>query len=71
MEYSRKKGTTFLATPYDKAAVDLLDKIGVTAFKIGSGDITWLEFLEYVASKRKPILFNRFYFKEIKFLIKI
>ena len=55
-EYSKKKGIAFLATPYDKAAVDLLEKIGVSALKVGSGDITWLEFLEYVARKQKPIL---------------
>jgi sialic acid synthase SpsE len=55
-EYSKKKGIAFLATPYDKAAADLLEKIGVSAFKVGSGDITWLEFLEYVARKQKPIL---------------
>lgn len=55
-EYSKKKGMTFLATPYDKAAVDLLEKMGVSAFKVGSGDITWFEFLEYVAGKQMPIL---------------
>jgi len=55
-EYSQKRGMAFLATPYDKAAVDLLEKIGVSAFKVGSGDITWLEFLEYIAGKRKPTL---------------
>lgn len=55
-EYSKKKGIAFLATPYDKAAVDLLEKVGVSALKVGSGDITWLEFLEYVARKQKPIL---------------
>lgn len=55
-EYSKKKSIAFLATPYDKAAVDLLEKIGVSALKVGSGDITWLEFLEYVARKQKPIL---------------
>lgn len=55
-EYSKKKGIAFLATPYDKSAVDLLDKIGVSALKVGSGDITWLEFLEYIAGKQKPIL---------------
>lgn len=55
-EYSKKKGIAFLATPYDKEAVDLLENIGVSALKVGSGDITWLEFLEYVARKQKPIL---------------
>jgi len=55
-EHSEKRGITFLATPYDRAAVDILEKIGISAFKIGSGDITWLEFIEYVAKKHRPIL---------------
>ena len=55
-EHSKKVGIDFLATPYDRAAADLLDKMGILAFKVGSGDITWLEFLEYVARKGKPVL---------------
>ena len=38
--YANKKGLDFLSAPYDKEAVDILDKLGVPAFKIGSGDIT-------------------------------
>jgi N-acetylneuraminate synthase len=45
----------FLSAPYDLEAVDMLDPY-VPAFKIGSGDITWLEELEHVARKNKPIL---------------
>jgi len=54
--YSKKKRIHFMATPYDFESVDLLNEIGVPAFKIGSGDITYLEFLEYIARKKKPIL---------------
>lgn len=53
---SKSVGIDFLATPYDRAAVDLLDKMGIPAFKVGSGDITWLEFLEHVARREKPVL---------------
>jgi len=48
-------GIAFLSSPYDAAAVDHLDPF-VSAFKVGSGDIDWLENLEYIAAKRKPVI---------------
>ena len=48
-------GITFLSTPYNSAAVDMLDPL-VPAFKIGSGDIDWYEHLEHIAQKGKPVL---------------
>lgn len=45
----------FLSTPYDLDAVDMLDPY-LLAYKIGSGDITWIEELEYIARKGKPII---------------
>lgn len=54
--YAKKRKIDFMSTPYDFEAVDLLDSIGTPAFKIGSGDITYLEFLKYIAKKNKPIL---------------
>ncbi|HUQ98904.1 MAG TPA: N-acetylneuraminate synthase family protein, partial [Gemmatimonadaceae bacterium] len=36
----------FFSSPYDTEAVDMLDE-HVPAFKIGSGDITWIEMLEH------------------------
>jgi N-acetylneuraminate synthase len=45
----------FMSTPYDFAAVDLLDNY-VSAFKIGSGDITWIEAIKYIGEKKKPII---------------
>lgn len=45
----------FLSTPYDLDAVDMLDP-HLLAYKIGSGDITWIEELEYIARKGKPII---------------
>ena len=48
-------GITFFTSPY---ALDLVDAVDpyVPAYKIGSGDITWLEIIEYIASKNKPYL---------------
>lgn len=50
-----KAGITFLTSPY---AFDLVDHIDpfVPAYKIGSGDITWLEIIEHIASKAKPYI---------------
>ena len=45
----------YMTSPYDFKSVDLVDPY-VRAFKIGSGDITWLDILEYIAQKNKPIL---------------
>ncbi|MGD0644440.1 MAG: pseudaminic acid synthase [Candidatus Bathyarchaeia archaeon] len=55
-EYCKKKGITFFSTPYDREAVDLLDEIGVPAFKVGSGDINFLSLIEYIAKKGKPVI---------------
>jgi sialic acid synthase SpsE len=48
-------GVCFFTSPYDLALVDHVDPF-VPAFKIGSGDITWLEIIEHIAAKQKPYL---------------
>jgi pseudaminic acid synthase len=55
-EYCREKHITFFSAPYDKEAVDLLDEIGVPAFKVGSGDLNFLSLIEYIAKKQKPMI---------------
>ena len=57
-EYGKEIGIPFSSAPYDFEAVDLLDEIGVDYFKIGSGEITWHEMLEYVAKKGKPVMLS-------------
>ncbi|HBS47693.1 TPA: flagellar biosynthesis protein FlgA [Candidatus Dependentiae bacterium] len=48
----------FSTAPYDFEAVDLCEKLNVPFIKIGSGDITWLEMLEYIARKNRPIFLS-------------
>lgn len=55
-DYCREIGIGFFSAPYDKEAVDLLERIDVPAYKVGSGEIDHLDFLEYVAKTGKPIL---------------
>lgn len=50
-------GIDFFSTPYDFEAVEMLDPF-VQVFKIGSGDITWLEMLTHVARKGKPVILS-------------
>ena len=48
----------FLSTPFDKESADALEELGVLAFKIPSGEITYLEFIEHIARKGKPLLIS-------------
>ena len=48
-------GIEYMTSPYDFESVDVVEPY-VNAFKIGSGDITWTDILEYMASKKKPII---------------
>ena len=48
-------GIPFFTTPYSLDLVDFIDPY-VPAYKIGSGDITWLEMIKHVASKQKPYI---------------
>jgi len=55
-DYCKKIGIDFSTSPYDIEAVELCMKLDVPFIKIGSGDITWLEMLEYIAKKGKPMM---------------
>ena len=48
-------GIVFFTSPYDLDLVDYVNKY-VPAYKIGSGDITYLEIIEKIASKKKPVI---------------
>ena len=48
-------GITFFTSPYSKSLVDHVDPY-VPAYKIGSGDITWLGIIDHILSKGKPVL---------------
>lgn len=50
-------GLLFLSTPFDVEAVEFLNAL-VPAFKIASGDLTFLPLLERVAEKKKPVLLS-------------
>jgi N-acetylneuraminate synthase len=54
--YCGQRGILFLSTPFDYESADLLDDLGMPAFKVASGEITNGPFLEHLASKGKPMI---------------
>jgi len=51
-------GIEFLSTPFYLEAVDLLEKVGVSRYKIASGDITFTPLLEAIGKTGKPVILS-------------
>lgn len=56
--YCKKRNIIFMSTPFDEASVDLLGSLGLKIFKISSGEITNKLLIQYIASKKKPIILS-------------
>lgn len=56
LDHAARRNLVFLSTPFDEESADFLDRLGVLAFKIPSGEITNLPFLAHVARKGKPLI---------------
>ena len=56
--YCDQKEIIFLSTPFDFESADRLTQLRVPIFKLSSGEITNVPFLEYVAKKGKPIILS-------------
>lgn len=56
MRYTQSKRMVFLSTPFSRAAADRLEKFGVQAYKIGSGEMNNYPLLKHVASFGKPMI---------------
>jgi N,N'-diacetyllegionaminate synthase len=57
-EHARKCRVQVFSTPSYYDDVDLLERLGVSLYKIGSDDLTNLPFVQYIAQKGKPIIFS-------------
>lgn len=56
--YCNKKNIIFMSTPFDEESADRLDILGMTIFKIPSGEITNKPLIQHIASKKKPIILS-------------
>jgi N-acetylneuraminate synthase/N,N'-diacetyllegionaminate synthase len=54
--HARECGLVFLSTPFDEESARLLDRLDVPAFKVGSGELTNIPFLERLAAFGRPML---------------
>jgi N-acetylneuraminate synthase len=54
--YVESKGMIFLSTPFSRAAADRLERMGVLAYKIGSGEMNNYPLLEHIAAFGKPMI---------------
>ncbi len=51
-------GLEFMSSPFSNAAVDLLEKVGVQRYKVGSGEVNNFLLLEKIASTKKPVIIS-------------
>lgn len=58
MDYVQSKGMIFISTPFSRAAADRLQRMGVSAFKIGSGECNNHPLLNHIASFGKPMILS-------------
>lgn len=56
--YAESKGLDWFSTPSHETDVDLLERLGVGAYKIGSDDAVNIPFLRYAARTGKPIILS-------------
>lgn len=53
-----ENGVEFLASPFSNAAVELLEKLQVKRYKIGSGEVNNFLLLERIAKTGKPVILS-------------
>ena len=58
MKYVESLGMIFLSTPFSRAAADRLEKFGVKAYKIGSGECNNYPLIEHIAKFGKPMIIS-------------
>ena len=58
IDYSRSLKIEFASTGFDEESVDFLANLGQSFFKIPSGEITNLPYLQHIASKNKPTILS-------------
>jgi len=58
MKYVEAQGMIFLSTPFSRAAADRLERFGVQAYKIGSGELNHYPLIDHIASFGKPMIIS-------------
>jgi N-acetylneuraminate synthase len=56
--YVESKGMIFLSTPFSRAAADRLERMQVSAYKIGSGECNNYPLIKHISSFGKPVILS-------------
>lgn len=56
--YVESKGMIYISTPFSRAAANSLERMGVAAYKIGSGECNNYPLVEHIASFGKPVILS-------------
>jgi N,N'-diacetyllegionaminate synthase len=57
-DHAREKGLIFLSSPFSREAVDLLVRVGMAMWKVGSGEVGTVPMLDAMIATGKPILLS-------------
>lgn len=57
-KYTESFNMQYLCTPFSRAAADRLERLGVTMYKIGSGELNNYPLIKHIVSKGKPIILS-------------
>jgi N,N'-diacetyllegionaminate synthase len=56
--HARERGLLFLSSPFSGEAVELLERLGMPAWKIGSGEVSNIRLMQAVLDTGKPVLLS-------------
>ncbi len=58
-KYAESKGLICFSTPFDPTAVDFLEKMNVSLYKVASFEVVDIPLLEKIGKTRKPVIMSR------------
>lgn len=57
-QHADERGLAFLSSPFSLEAVDLLDRLGMTAWKIASGEVSNAPMLDRILETKRPVMLS-------------